>query len=315
MERTRPFQVSLLPITVRVIVRDWLNANSIVLLQPGYNVVVDTGYSSHANQTLALVRQPEHLGDEPIQLVVNTHCHSDHMGGNALLARTYGCPVAVPEGEASLIREWDTRALWLDYADQRAERFAVDQELVVGRRYGWGGLSWEAIAAPGHDTGALVFYCEAEQLLISGDALWENGFGVVPPDRPGALAAARETLDRIAALDVAVVIPGHGRPFTGIAAALDRSYQRMEAFNADSVRMARHALKVMLMFTLLERRQLPLSTLSEYLDSIPVYREYNAAYLGLAPSALAEMLVTELERAGAITRSGEFLKPAVRNSW
>jgi glyoxylase-like metal-dependent hydrolase (beta-lactamase superfamily II) len=208
MERTRPFQVSLLPITVRVIVRDWLNANSIVLLQPGYNVVVDTGYSSHANQTLALVRQPEHLGDEPIQLVVNTHCHSDHMGGNALLARTYGCPVAVPKGEASLIREWDTRALWLDYADQRAERFAVDQELVAGRRYGWGGLSWEAIAAPGHDMGALVFYCEAEQLLISGDALWENGFGVVLPDRPGALAAARETLDRIAALDVAVVIPG-----------------------------------------------------------------------------------------------------------
>ena len=71
------------------------------------------------------------------------------MGGNALLARTYRCPVAVPEGEALLIREWNTRALWLDYADQRAERFAVDEELVAGKRYGWGGLSWEAIAAPG----------------------------------------------------------------------------------------------------------------------------------------------------------------------
>jgi glyoxylase-like metal-dependent hydrolase (beta-lactamase superfamily II) len=134
-------------------------------------------------------------------------------------------------------------------------------------------------------------------------------FGVVLPDRAGALAAARETLDRIAALDVAVVIPGHGRPFTGIAAALDRSYQRVEAFNADPERMARHALKVMLMFTLLERRQLPLSTLSRYLDSIPVYQEYNRAYFGLAPSALAETLVSELERSGAVSRSGEFLKP------
>jgi glyoxylase-like metal-dependent hydrolase (beta-lactamase superfamily II) len=138
MERTRPFQVPPLPITVRVIVRDWVNANNIVLLQPGCNVVVDTAQSSRADQTLALVRQPEHLGDDPIQLVVNTHCHSDRMGGNALLARTYGCPVAVPEGEASLIREWDTRALWLDYADQYAERFTVGQELVAGSHYTWG---------------------------------------------------------------------------------------------------------------------------------------------------------------------------------
>jgi len=314
MEPTRPFQIPPLPITVRVIVRDWLNANSIVLLQPGHNVVVDTGYSSHAYQTLALLRLQEHLGDEPVQLVVNTHCHSDHMGGNALLARTYGCPVAVPEGEGRLIREWDTRALWLDYADQHAERFAVDEELVAGSRYGWGGLSWEAIAAPGHDMGALVFYCEAERLLISGDALWENGFGVVLPDQPGALEAARGTLDRIAALGVSLVIPGHGQPFTGITSALDRCYQRVEAFKADSARMARHALKVMLMFTLLERRRLPLSTLSGYLDSVPVYREYNRAYLGLAPGALAEMLVNELQRAGAVARNAEFLMPVVGNA-
>ena len=114
MERTRPPQVAPLPITVRVIVRDWLNSNSIVLLQPDHNVVVDTGYSSQAQPTLALLREPEHLGDSALHLVINTHCHSDHMGDNALLTRTYGGPVAVPEREASLIREWDMRALWLD---------------------------------------------------------------------------------------------------------------------------------------------------------------------------------------------------------
>jgi glyoxylase-like metal-dependent hydrolase (beta-lactamase superfamily II) len=122
MERTGHSQVPPLPITARVIVRDWLNADSIVLLQPDDNVVVDTGCSSHVDQTLALVRRSEHLGDESLQLVVNTHCHSEHMGGDAPLARTYSCPVAVPEREAPLIRDWDTRALWLDYADQCAER-------------------------------------------------------------------------------------------------------------------------------------------------------------------------------------------------
>ena len=130
------------------------------------------------------------------------------------------------------------------------------------------------------------------------------------PDQPDALKAARNTLDRIAALDVSAVIPGHGQPFTGVAAALERGYQRVDAFQADPSRMARHALKVMLMFTLLERQRLPLSTLPVYVDGIQVYREYNRAYLGLAPSALAEVLVIELERAGAAKRSGGFLIPA-----
>jgi glyoxylase-like metal-dependent hydrolase (beta-lactamase superfamily II) len=167
------------------------------------------------------------------------------MGGNALLARAYGCPVAVPEGEAAFIREWDKRALWLDFVDQRGERFAVGAELVAGRRYCWGGLEWEAIAAPGHDMGALISYCEATRLLISGDALWENGFGVVLPVQRDALKAARATLDRIAALDVRVVIPGHGEPFTGIAAALDRCYQRVDAFQAQHANMARYASRSM----------------------------------------------------------------------
>ena len=47
-----------------------------------------------------------------------------------MLAHTCGCPIAVPEGEAQLIRESDTRGLWLDFADRQAEPFVVNQELV-----------------------------------------------------------------------------------------------------------------------------------------------------------------------------------------
>ncbi len=272
---------------MRVIVRDWLNANSVVLREPDCNVVIDTGYSSRAHETLALLRQPEYLGDKALQLVINTHCHSDYMGGNAVLARAYGRPVAVPKSEGRLIREWDTRALWLDYADQHAERFAVDEELVGGRRYGWGGLSWDAIAAPGHDMGAMVFYCEAEQLLISGDTLWENGFGVVlaRPARDAGNCARP---------------PGSNR-----SARRRRSHSRARSALYRYFRSAGPLLPA-------GGRQLPLSKLSGYPDSVPVYREHNRAYLGLAPSALAEALVSELEHAGAVTRSGEFLGPAVR---
>ena len=298
-----------IPPSVRILVRDWLSANSIILLQSGYNVLVDTGYVSRAHEMLDQLRDPQLLGDQPLHLIANTHCHSDHMGGNALLSRTYGAPIAVPEGEAPLIRSWDTRALWLDYADQRSERFEVSEELRPGTVYRWGDLSWQAIAAPGHDMGALVFYCEDEGILISGDALWENGFGIVMPDQPGGLAATRGTLERLAKLGVKIVIPGHGQPFSDFGFALERSFARLRAFEADDARMARHVLKVMLTFSLLERGRLPASTLAAYLDRIPIYREYNAQYLGLSAQALAELLVQELSHAGAIRRSGAFVLP------
>ncbi len=76
----------------------------------------------------------------------------------------------------------------------------------------WGGLEWQALAAPGHDMGALVFYNPEHRILISGDALWENGYGFVMPRAldPAAMPATRATLEMIAALDVGIVIPGHG---------------------------------------------------------------------------------------------------------
>ncbi len=152
--------------------------------------------------TLALVASRMGLDGRPLAKLVNTHCHSDHMGGNAALRRAYGCPIAVPAGEAPLIEAWDERTLLLGYADQRAERFAVDEVLLPGATYSWGDLEWRALAAPGHDMGALVFFNDEHRILISGDALWENGYGfVMPPEiDPAALPATRATLEMIAGL-------------------------------------------------------------------------------------------------------------------
>ena len=147
-----------LPPQMHVFVRDWLSANHIVLRSRDGGVVIDSGYGKHAPLTLALVASRMGLDGEPLAKLVNTHCHSDHMGGNAALHRAYGCPIAVPAGEAPLVDAWDERALLLDYADQRAERFAVDEVLRPGSTHVWGDLEWRLLAAPGHDMGALVFF-------------------------------------------------------------------------------------------------------------------------------------------------------------
>ena len=82
-----------------------------------------------------------------------------------------------------------------------------------------GGLNWQTLAVPGHDMEALGYYNPEKRLLISGDALWENGFGVIFPELLGeadGLAHTRQTLDMLARLDIDIVIPGHGKPFVAV---------------------------------------------------------------------------------------------------
>jgi len=293
-----------------VIVRDWLNANHILLAGRDRTVLVDSGYGRDTSITLAKVSVE--LAGKPLDWLVNTHCHSDHMGGNAAVRRAHECRLSIPVGEAPLIDAWDEHALWLSYADQRCERFAFDDTIAPGDVLDWGDLQWRAIAAPGHDMGALIFHCEEERLLITGDALWENGFGVLlpGPGREERLAATRSTLERIARLDVGTVIPGHGHPFSNVAEALERSLRRLEALERDELRMARHVLKVMFMFSLLDRQRLPLSQIPNYLAAVPLYADFNARYFQLNDVALAEMIVGELEGAGAVTKSNGYLVAA-----
>jgi glyoxylase-like metal-dependent hydrolase (beta-lactamase superfamily II) len=303
---------AVLPPQVHVFVRDWLSANHVLLKSLDGHVLVDTGYVRHVPLTLALLATPRGLGNDPLAQVVNTHCHSDHMGGNAAVAARYRCPIAVPEGELPAIERWDTKALLLDYADQAADRFHPDSALYPDTSYVWGGLEWRALAAPGHDMGALVFYNPEHRILISGDALWEHGFGfVMPPEiDPLALPATRATLEMLATLDVRVVIPGHGEPFTDISAALGRAMRRIEAFEADHLRMARHAIKVVFAFCLLDRQRMPRAEVPARLERVGLYRDFNARFFRLPPVKLAELLIGELERVGAVRENDGILVPA-----
>jgi glyoxylase-like metal-dependent hydrolase (beta-lactamase superfamily II) len=292
-----------LPQSIQVIERGWLSANNIVLHAQDEAVVVDSGYVAHAPQTLDLLEHT--LAGKKLARLVNTHCHSDHMGGNAAIQKKFHCRTSIPEGEAPLIDRWDERELILSAADQRAERFAYDDTFGGGDTLAMGEYEWQVLAAPGHDTHAVMFYSPETHVLISGDALWENGFGAVFAQlfgRDTALAETRETLERVAALDCEIVIPGHGRAFGNVGAALERAFSRLKGYEEDVTRLARHVVKVLFTFSLLEKRSMPLAELPVYVGRVPILAELNSRYLHMTPAAMAEWLVSDLERAGAAYR-------------
>jgi len=92
-----------------------------------------------------------------------------------------------------------------------------------------------------------------------------------------------------------------------VGAALERSFRRLEAFERDEMRMARHALKVMFVFSLLDRQRLPLSHIPDYLATVALYADFNARYFQLSYAALAELIVGELELAGAVKKSNGYV--------
>ena len=97
-----------LPSPIRFIRRDWLSANHVLLCGSGGNVLVDSGYVTRVPLTLSLLRSEQGIGDAPLALLVNTHGHSDHVGGNAAIKAAYGCPIAFPAAEAPLVDAWDS---------------------------------------------------------------------------------------------------------------------------------------------------------------------------------------------------------------
>jgi len=254
-----------------VLQRGWLSSNNVVMHGHGLGaVVVDTGHVVHREQTVDLLRLA--LGSEALRTVVNTHLHSDHCGGNAAVQRAFECRILVPPGNFAAARAWDEQALSYLATGQMIERFMPDTTLSPGDCLDVGDRRWQALAAPGHDPHSLMLYDSAHGVLISADALWEDGFGVVFPELEGeqAFAQVAATLDLIETLEVTWVLPGLGAPFQDTASALRRARERLCAFEADPARHARYAMRVLLKYHMMETRQQTLQDLLDWVTTTPL---------------------------------------------
>jgi glyoxylase-like metal-dependent hydrolase (beta-lactamase superfamily II) len=258
---------------LQVLERGWLSSNNIVFGRSGPcpATVVDTGYDSHAPQTVGLVSQ--HLGGARLERIVNTHLHSDHCGGNTALQAAHGCEVWVPEVSFAAVATWDESRLTFQQTGQTCRRFAAHAALSPGDDVMLGGQRWQILPAPGHDAEAVMFFQPDSRVLISGDALWEDRLAIIFSalgDTSG-FAATRSALAAIESIDPRIVIPGHGAPFTGVAQALAASRRRLDFFEAAPDRHFHYAARALTMFHMLEVRRVDHSQLIDWLLKTPIF--------------------------------------------
>ena len=127
---------------------------------------------------------------------------------------------------------WDNAALSFDATGQMCPRFNFDHTLSVGTGLRLGFQRWEIYGAGGHDPDAAIFFEPTSRVLISGDALWKNGFGVVFPELKGrnAFCDVGATLNLIEQFNPTKVIPGHGPVFKYNKQVLEVARRRLDAF-------------------------------------------------------------------------------------
>lgn len=142
-------------------------------------------------------------------LLLNTHCHIDHVLGNKFVFDNWGLKPQFHEGELQVLHAV------AGYAPQMGMRYELSPEpevfLAETGTVVFGNSELELIFAPGHSPAHLCFYAREDNFLIGGDVLFQNSIGRT--DLPGGnhaqlLSNIREKLFVLP--DSVVVYPGHG---------------------------------------------------------------------------------------------------------
>jgi glyoxylase-like metal-dependent hydrolase (beta-lactamase superfamily II) len=284
----------MLPPNIHFIQRGWFNSNHILMTGEAGVVLVDTGHRQDVAETLRLIVA---AGVDPasIRLIVNTHCHWDHCGGNETIRVLSGAKVIMSEKTADLFHTNDRRAMWLDYFGAEMAMLTADFTLRDGDEIELAGLPFQVLAAPGHAPDAVALFQLEQRLLICADALLENGdCGILNTavHGPHILDEAIATLEKFAQLDAAIALPGHGNIITDVPGSIALLQRRLASFQEEPARMAWHLLRRVFMTYLMMVQPICRHDLIAHALQAPWLQDY-APQCSLDPEPLAQQILDE----------------------
>jgi len=201
-------------ITIQKFAFNAYSENTYVLYdETGECVIIDPGMYEGAEQN-ALVSFIKEKSLKPV-LLLNTHCHLDHVFGNKFVFDTWGLKPQFHEGELPILQAVPGYAPSMGFT--RYEISPLPEVFLSETgKVNFGNSSLEFIFAPGHSPAHLCFYSPADSFLIGGDVLFYGSIGRT--DLPGGNHAQliKNIQEKLFVLpDETVVYPGHG-PSTSI---------------------------------------------------------------------------------------------------
>ena len=146
---------------------------------------------------------------KPVRLI-NTHCHIDHVFGNAFVAKRYGLELEIHKGELPVLKSC-ARVGEMYGIPYPEESPLPGKYIEEGEVISFGNSELEAIFTPGHSPASLSFFCREEKILIAGDVLFRESIGRT--DLPGGDHATliKSIKEKLLPLgDDVKVYPGHG---------------------------------------------------------------------------------------------------------
>jgi len=258
--------------------------------------LIDSGFVGHAEETAAWLRaRTGHLN-----LVVNTHWHSDHVGGNARL-QAAGAGIAASAPDAAALGRRDPGCCQAEYLDQPVAPYTVDEPLHDEQLLRLGDADWQVIRTPGHTPGHLSIWQPDERILVVGDALsdYDVGWVNLALDGPDAGATALASLHRLVNLAPRVLLPAHGPIPADPGAAMATAVRRARRLVDDPTSAVWYGARRILAFALMIRDGIPADEIEPYLHA-RTWLTDAANLLGRTPETLAAELIDTMLRSGAI---------------
>ncbi len=167
-------------------------------------ILVDTGTGEFFHQA----RQEIEKAVDPrrIRLIINTHYHFDHTGGNKKFRDWLRAPIAAHIADKDLIEKGRTLS---ESFKQVAKIVTVDAALKDGDIIHTENFNLAVIHTPGHSAGSICLYEPEKKMLISGDMLFDGAVGRT--DLPGGnYNEMRFSLEKLDRKNLQYMFPGHG---------------------------------------------------------------------------------------------------------
>jgi hydroxyacylglutathione hydrolase len=177
-------------------------------------IIIDPGCENKGEQDeLKSVLQKFNL--KPVKLI-NTHCHIDHILGNAFIKDTYSVPLLIHRLELPLLANSAQQGAF--FGLETGNPAEPDSFIGEGDSIKFGASEFDVLHIPGHSPGGLSLVCRQDKIAFTGDVLFQGSIG--RSDLPGGNLnlLIKNIKEKLLTLDpYTIIYPGHG-PATTVAA-------------------------------------------------------------------------------------------------